>query len=146
MWYDYPIHLIFGILVPRTTQSTMLKAKHLDNKVLKCKYVLKQYPIFMKFYNFKFSLDLYFFVYFTYSVLTLVCPTVSELRFYGCCHPCYFRQATILFCYQCFCYFSLLKIQFALTYREYGFPNSQMSVKYDRTIYQFNSKARVTIR
>ena len=22
-------------------------------------------------------------------MLMFVCPTVSELRFYGCCHPCY---------------------------------------------------------
>ena len=23
------------------------------------------------------------------QVLMFVCPTVSELRFYGCCHPCF---------------------------------------------------------
>ena len=32
-------------------QFTMLYAKHLCNQVIKCKYVLKQYPVFKLFFN-----------------------------------------------------------------------------------------------
>ena len=47
----------------------MFKAKHLYDQVKKCKNVLKQLPI---------------------QVVMYVYPTVSELRFYGPCHPCFF--------------------------------------------------------
>ena len=57
---------------------------------------LKQCPVFAQFFQrnyLQFCLaHTFIFCLFssdTLQVLMFVCPTVQELCFYGCCHPCY---------------------------------------------------------
>ena len=69
---------------------------------MRTKYVLEQYPVFRQFcnkftYNFVLTYTLIFYLFSSdnLQVLMFVCLTVSELHFYGCCHPCYYIKATI---------------------------------------------------
>ena len=62
--------------------------KHLYNQVLKCQYVLKQYSLFKKFCKFTYNFIFCIFSSNTLQELMFVCLIVSEIRFYGCCHPC----------------------------------------------------------
>ena len=81
---DKSNYLIFG--------TVKYSANHFHSKVLKCKYVLKQNPLFTQFcskfiYNFVYTFKLIFCLLIVH--IRLFYRQISELRFYGCCHPCF---------------------------------------------------------
>ena len=50
-------------------------------------FILEDYPVFKQLFN-KFTYNLVTtFIHLYFFVSMFVCPTVSKLRFYGCCHP-----------------------------------------------------------
>ena len=65
--------------------------------------IIRYQAIFQQIYL-QFCLDPYPFTFCLFSsdtilVLMSVCPTVSELRFHGCCHPCLFTFLLYVFTY-----------------------------------------------
>ena len=109
-WFSGIISTVTVIVLSWTRQLQLsLKAKHvcmrskLWTSTKKCQYVLKQYSVLKKFCN-KFTYNfvkacIFIFCIFGFDTLQevmFVWPIVSELRFYGCCHPCFANRIVIL--------------------------------------------------
>ena len=90
MWFNNPIDLIFGIMIPRTTKFNIISDASISIiNFQKCKYVLNYYPIFKKFStNLLTIFSTFIHLYSNFKCSMFVCSAVSQLRFYGCFHPC----------------------------------------------------------
>ncbi len=93
MWCSYPLHLIFWIMIPITKRynviskpSLWLSSKNVSISLNSILY-LWSFSTNLPTYNF---VSTYTFIFCLFSsdtlqLLMFVCPTVSELRFYGYC-------------------------------------------------------------
>ena len=96
--------MIFGILIPRTTKYNAISEASLlssPKNVSMSLNIIMYLSSFQQIY-FQFCFDFYTFIFWLFSsdtlqVIMFVCTTVSELRFYRCCHPCLFKFYLIFY-------------------------------------------------
>jgi hypothetical protein len=104
MWSNNPIVIICWYSDSWDNKVQYYKQSYSIINSKKIKYVHKHYPLSRSFSN-KFTHNFAltpFFIFWLFSsdtihVLVSVSPTVLELRFYGCCHPCLILFILLLF-------------------------------------------------